>query len=99
MNTSKEYELSILRTKLSNQRTYLLYIQAGFVLASIAGMFKKKMLIMLGIIIIIFSSMQYYYISNKLKNKEVVDTRIIDNIPLLFIFISITVLYLQFIKK
>ena len=54
---------------------------------------------MLGIIIIIFSSMQYYYISNKLKNKEVVDTRIIDNIPLLFIFISITVLYLQFIKK
>ena len=42
MNTSKEYELSILRTKLSNQRTYLLYIQAGFVLASIAGMFKKK---------------------------------------------------------
>ena len=99
MNRINEYELAILRTKLSNQRTYLLYIQAGFVLASIAGIFKKKILIMLGIIIIIFSAIQYYYISNKLKKKEIVETSYLDHIPLLFIFISTTVLYLQFIKK
>ena len=39
--TKKTTELAIQRTKLANQRTYLAYMRTGFVIAAIAGTFKK----------------------------------------------------------
>ena len=35
-------DLSIYNTKLANQRTYLAYVRTGFVIAGVAGIFKKN---------------------------------------------------------
>ena len=64
-------ELSIERTKLAHQRTYLSYMRTGFVIASIAGTFKKIWIVAFGLLMILGSSIQYYFAIRLLNNKEI----------------------------
>ena len=43
-------ELAVMRTKLANQRTYLSYMRTGLAIAGIAGIFKKKKILIFGIL-------------------------------------------------
>ena len=54
-------DLSIYNTKLANQRTYLAYVRTGFVIAGVAGIFKKKWIAFFGLIMIILSPHLKYY--------------------------------------
>ena len=59
---------TITNTKLANQRTYLAYVRTGFVIAGVAGVFKKKWIAIVGTIMIIGSTIQYYLINKYLKS-------------------------------
>ena len=56
---NRSTELAIQRTKLANQRTYLSYVRTGFVIAGVAGFFKKKWMAYFGLFMIIGSTYQY----------------------------------------
>ena len=43
----------IATTKMANQRTYLAFVRTGFVIAGVAGIFKKNWIAIFGIIMII----------------------------------------------
>ena len=88
--------LAIQRTKLANLNTYLAYIRTGFGISSVAGSFKKRYIFFFGIMIILVSTYQYWYINNKLDKNEAVTTKIFDTIPLIYMGLSILVLFLQF---
>ena len=63
-------ELALQRTKLSNQRTYLSYMQAGLAIAAIAGTFKKKWIALFGVLMVIGSTIQYIVLNNMIQKKE-----------------------------
>ena len=92
-------DLAKIRTKLANQRTYLAYMRTGFAISALAGSFKKKYLVLFGIVMIILSTIQYYLLNvsinndDKLKNMEYYNL-----IPLIYIILSLIILYLQYKK-
>ena len=92
-------ELAVKRTQMANQRTYLAYMRTGFAIAGVAGAFKKLWIVLFGIIMIIGSSFQYIIISDQLKTGKLVESEILNNLPLIYTALSLAVLYLQFIKK
>ena len=91
-------ELAIQRTKLANQRTYLAYIRTGFVIASIAGTFKKMWIVAFGLLMTCGSSIQYYFAIKHLNNKDILSNQFLDYIPLIYIPLLLIVLYIQFNK-
>ncbi len=91
-------ELAIERTKLANQRTYLAYMRTGFGIAALAGSFKKMWILYFGIIMIIGSLIQYMLINNNLENKKNPSNTNLDYIPIIYVVLSLGVLYLQFNK-
>ena len=92
-------ELALKRTKLANQRTYLSYMRTGFAIASIAGVFKKSWIVIFGIVMIIFSSIQYMYLNYTLTNNLNISNKFMDMVPVIYVFLSIGTLYLQFNNK
>ena len=98
MNNSRitNNELAIERTKLANQRTYLAYMRTGFAIAAIAGVFNKKWIVLLGVIMIIGSLIQYIVLNYELKNRRFAQNDILDYIPVVYVPISLGILYLQF---
>ena len=97
MKKQNSTDLAKLRTKLASQRTYLAYMRTGFAIASIAGVFKKPYLVIFGLIMILLSSIQYYLL---LKNIETntMDLSKMHYLPLIYVVLSIGILYLQFYK-
>lgn len=91
-------ELAIQTTKLANQRTYLAYMRTGFVIAAIAGNFKKYWVMSFGLIMIVLSSMQYAFINDALRSKKIFDLGNFDNFPLIYLVLSLGVLYIEFNK-
>ena len=91
-------QLSIQRTKLSNQRTYLSYVRTGFAIASISGTFKKFYIFSFGLLMILISSIQYLVAIHHLNSKKIIDNKVLDYIPLIYIPILLIVLYLQYRK-
>lgn len=91
-------DLAIYVTKLANQRTYLAYMRTGFGIASIAGTFKRGWIFTFGILMILVSSLQYIMLNYKLDNEMYIDIKL-DMLPLLYIFLSLGALYLEFYKK
>ena len=91
-------ELSLQRTKFSNQRTYLSYMRTGFSIAAVAGTFKKKWIAFFGILMVIGSTIQYIAFNHMLQNKEKVNQPIFDYIPVIYVVLSLGTLYLQFYK-
>ena len=87
--------LAIQRTKLSNQRTYLAYMQTGFAIASIAGSFKKIWIAIFGIIMIIGSVIQYISINNNLNTQTEFNNSNLELLPIIYVILSIGALYLQ----
>ena len=97
--TKKTTELAIQRTKLANQRTYLAYMRTGFVIAAIAGTFKKFWIMGFCKIIIMISSLQYAAINHSLSNNEIKHGYMLDLIPLFYILLSLGTLHIQFYHK
>ena len=90
-------KLAKLKTKLSLQRTYLSYMRTGFAIAGIAGIFKKSYLIIFGLIMILLSTIQYYLLLKNIDTNEL-NLNLIHYFPLIYVILSIGVLYLQFYK-
>ena len=89
-------ELAIQRTKFSNQRTYLAYMRTGFGIAALAGTFKKFWIMTFGLIMIIMSSLQYISINNSLDTENNPKNILLDKVPLIYVFLSLGALFLQF---
>ena len=92
-------QLAIQRTKFANQRTYLSYMRTGFGIASLAGIFKKRYILYFGIIMIVISAIQYKLIVDGLNEETYIRSFVLDNAPLIYIPLSLIVIYLQFYKK
>ena len=92
-------ELEIFGTKLANQRTYLAYVRTGFVIAGVAGIFKKKWISILGLIMILGSTFQYYTLNKDLNEKKSLRHDLFDMMPILYVFLSVGALFLQIQKK
>ena len=88
-------DYSIATTKLANQRTYLSYVRTGFVVAGVAGIFKKLWIAMFGIVMIIGSTFQYYFINQDLNDKQDITNDLFDNMAIIYVLLSVGVLYLQ----
>jgi hypothetical protein len=88
-------DLSIYNTKLANQRTYLAYVRTGFVIAGVAGIFKKKWIAFCGLIMIILSTYQYYLLNDDLNNRIELNNGFYDNMPIIYVMLSAGALYLQ----
>ena len=92
--------LAIERTKLANQRTYLAYMRTGFSIAGIAGHFKQKYIALFGLFIIVFSTLQYNYLLYRIHNNILVNKlNFFDYLPIIYLILSILVLYIQYYKK
>ena len=65
--TSKE--LSILSTKLANQRTYLAYMRTYFGISALAGTFHKRWIFAFGLAMILGSTLQYIQINENIQNQ------------------------------
>ena len=98
MNKLTSVDYTIANTKMANQRTYLAYVRTGFVIAGVAGVFKKKWIAVFGIIMILGSTIQYYLINRDLDNKKSLNKDIFDNMAILYVLLSVGILYLQMKK-
>ena len=98
MNTLTSVDYTIANTKMANQRTYLAYVRTGFVIAGVAGVFKKKWIALFGVIMILGSTIQYYLINRDLDNKKPLNKDIFDNMAILYVLLSVGILYLQMKK-
>ena len=98
LNTLTSVDYTVANTKMANQRTYLAYVRTGFVIAGVAGVFKKKWIAVFGIIMILGSTIQYYLINRDLDNKKSLNKDIFDNMAILYVLLSVGVLYLQMKK-
>ena len=90
--------MAVTKTKMANQRTYLAYVRTGFVIAGVAGIFKKKWIALFGIIMILGSTFQYYLINKALDNQKILRHEVFDNMPILYVVLSVGALYLQMKK-
>ena len=97
-NKISSLDLSIYSTKLANQRTYLAYVRTGFIIAGVAGLFKKKWIAFFGLVMIIGSTYQYYVLNHDLNNKENLRHDLFDKMPILYVVLSVGALYLQMKK-
>ena len=95
---NKSNELSLQRTKLANQRTFLAYMRTGFAIASVAGVFKKFWIVLFGIIMILGSTIQYLLLNQTLKDDKVLEHPILDYMPVIYVILSLGTLYLQWKK-
>ena len=95
MSDVSRNELALERTKLANQRTYLAYVRTGFVIAGIAGIFKKKWIAVFGLIMVLGSTIQYYLIDLHLDEGKILHSKILDMIPILYIVLSAAGFWLQ----
>ena len=92
-------DLAIQRTKFANQRTYLSYMRTGFIIAAIAGIFKKYWIVFFGVFMIAMSTVQYYFLNKMLNEKEVENYVFFDVVPVLYVLLSLGTLYLQWKSK
>jgi len=95
MKEMAKIDYSIATTKLANQRTYLSYVRTGFVIAGVAGIFKKIWIAMFGMMMIIGSTIQYYLINQDLNDKQDITNDLFDNMAIIYVLLSVGVLYLQ----
>ena len=98
MSSLSSVDYTIANSKMANQRTYLAYVRTGFVIAGVAGVFKKKWIAVFGIIMILGSTIQYYLINRDLDNKKKMNKDLFDNMAIIYVLLSVGVLYLQMKK-
>lgn len=94
----KKHDYTIANTKMANQRTYLAYVRTGFVIAGVAGVFKKYWIAIFAIFMIIGSTIQYYLINRDLNEKKNITNDLFDNMAILYVLLSIGILYIQMKK-
>ena len=93
-----QQEFAITNTKMANQRTYMAYVRTGFVIAGVAGVFKKIWIAFFGIIMILGSTYQYYLINKDLDDKKDLLHDVFDKMPILYVLLSVGVLYIEMVK-
>ena len=98
MSSLSSIDYTIANSKMANQRTYLAYVRTGFVIAGVAGVFKKTWIAVFGIIMILGSTIQYYLINRDLDNKKQMNKDLFDNMAIIYVLLSVGVLYLQMKK-
>ena len=98
MSSLSSVDYTIANSKMANQRTYLAYVRTGFVISGVAGVFKKKWIAVFGIIMILGSTIQYYLINRDLDNKKQMNKDLFDNMAIIYVLLSVGVLYLQMKK-
>ena len=98
-NEVTNLNLAIYGNKLANQRTYLSYVRTGFVIAGVAGILKKKWIAIFGVIMILGSTFQYYVLNKDLNDKKNLRHDLFDNMPILYVILSVGALYLQMQQK
>ena len=98
MSDLSRLDYTIANSKMANQRTYLAYVRTVFVIAGVAGVFKKKWIAVFGIIMILGSTIQYYLINRDLDNKKQMNKDLFDNMAIIYVLLSVGVLYLQMKK-
>ena len=96
----KKLELAMIRTKLANQRTLLLFVTTGFALAAVSRVYKYKLLGLLGVVIIILSAIQYIIVNNISQIEKIFGRRLSTIawywLPAVAVPLSVMVLYLHF---
>ena len=98
MSEIMKHDYAISNTKLANQRTYLAYVRTGFVIAGVAGVFKKYWIAFFGMLMILGSTVQYYLINRDLNEKKNITNDLFDNMAILYVLLSVGVLYIQMKK-
>ena len=89
-------DYSVANTKLANQRTYLAYVRTGFIVASLAGIYKRSLwILLLGLLMIFGSTYQYYTLNMHLNSKEHINHTLFDNMAILYLVLSIGVFILD----
>ena len=71
-------------------------MRTGFGIAALAGTFKKFWIMTFGLIMIIMSSLQYVSINNSLETENNPKNMLLDKVPLIYVFLSLGALFLQF---
>lgn len=98
----KRTDYSKLRTRLSNQRTYLAYMRTGFVISAIGGAMTKGniriTIFLFGLILIILSSIQYGIIIYDIENDNY-HSIITDYVIFIFVILSLGILYFNYKKQ
>ena len=98
MDDSIKSDYAIANTKMANQRTYLAFVRTGFVIAGVAGVFKKNWIAFFGIVMIVGSTIQYYLINRDLDGQKKITEDLFDNMAILYVLLSVGVLYIQMKK-
>ena len=96
-------KLAKIRTKLSNQSTYIVFIITGFAVAAVAASTTKNMwLIILGVVIILGGTVQYVLINNIIQFERLIGSSLVSIgwywLPIVSIPISLLVLFYQNVK-
>lgn len=96
-NNTDDYKLklSIIDSKLSNERTYMAYIRTGLAIAAIALPFKKYKLVALGILMIVIGTLEYYYVRYLLDYTNLPDYKDFTYVPLIISLSILIVLYME----
>jgi len=96
-NNTEDYKLklSIMDSKLSNERTYMAYIRTGLAIAAIALPFKKFKLVALGILMIFIGTIEYYYVRYLLNYTTLPDYKDFTYVPLIISVSILIVLYME----
>ena len=89
----------IVRSKLALQRT--IFISLVSLKAGILYAIQKRLtsVIIVGMLLAFIIGFQYIYILNKFRNKELVDDKFYDWVPLIFIFFFLGSIYVSYVKK
>ena len=73
-------------------------MRTGFGIASIAGSFKKMWIAGFGIAMIVGSLVQYALLNANLNSEKDPNNKALDLVPVIYIFLSLGALYLQWQK-
>ena len=88
-------KMSILRTKLSNERTYNAYIRTGLAVSVFSLPFKKYRLVSLGILMIICSTVEYYYITYNVNRGIDFKLGVFEFVPIITTVLILVIFYFE----
>ena len=86
-------QLSVYRTQLANENTYMDYIRTGVAIVAFAIPFRKYYIILLGVLLILISTLEYYYVGYHLDRREEFDMGIFELVPVFTTVIILIIFY------
>lgn len=74
-------------------------MRTGFAIAAVAGILKKVWILLFGVVMLIGSVIQYYIINYNLNHDKKIGIEFIEYSPLIYLCLSLGLLYIQFHKN